>query len=555
MNELNLYLLENLGYNLKQLVLALMIILIISVTIFSMIRYEMKLISLVVLLIIISILYFLFQPIFINVVCKFILLPSFLLGGLIGLITFPDKIDKIWDIEFYTNKGKRIMKNIKRGIVIVGAAGSGKTESPIYIIMKHCAEASFTGVIYDYKDGELTEIAIPLFQDKLKIIAFHNPYIGVRVNPISQRYISDEKEINELVSVLVQNLGTGEKSNFFIENAEALLSAVILKLHLMDKKNRTSFCTLPHVIALILTADFSEVIGADNFGNPIIAPYGKLKTFLSSDNRVKIQASAFLGGLDSERQTASVFSTLANMLRKLAFPEAFYTLSDDDIDLAVNKYENNIVISIVNEPKNDNYLSPIIATIIHTITKQMMERERKHSVVILDEAPTIKLMNMARIPATMRSFGVSTVYCMQDLVQGNVQYSKDKIKEIISNLSIQIFGKTNDSDTSQFYEGYFGFKKERTQTKNYKGSSGGLLSSISGSNIGEREVREIRAIEFHRLKAGEFAFLSDGKGGIVKFNRNKIEREKSISLNISKDILLKNYDKIMNDVTYIINSK
>ncbi|NJM78993.1 MAG: type IV secretory system conjugative DNA transfer family protein [Flavobacterium sp.] len=301
---------------------------------------------------------------------KYLLSSSFIIGGLVGLLTYPDKQDKIWDVEFFTNKGRKLMKNIKRGIVVIGAAGSGKTESPIYVIMKHCSEALFTGVIYDYKDGELTEIAKPLFQDRLKIIAFHKPHIGIRVNPISQKYISDEKEINELVSVLVQNLGSGEKSNFFIENAEALLSAVILKLHLNDKKNRTNYCTLPHVIALILTGDFSDVIGYTKAGEEVKAPYEKLRKFLSADLRVKMQASAFLGGLDSERQTASVFSTLANLLRKLAFPEAFYTLSGDDVDLAVNKHENDIVISIVNEPKNDNYLSPVIATIIHTITKQ-----------------------------------------------------------------------------------------------------------------------------------------------------------------------------------------
>ncbi|WP_134344433.1 type IV secretory system conjugative DNA transfer family protein [Flavobacterium psychrophilum] len=551
MNEINLYLIENVGYNIKQLGMAFLIVLLISSVIYCLIRYEMRLISLGVLLSIVGILAFYFKDIFIDVICFYILLPSLVIGGLGGLLALPDKIDDIWDIEFFTNKGRKVIKNIKRGVVIIGSAGSGKTESPIYIILKHLAAKSFTGVCYDYKNGELTEIMQPLFGDRLKIISFHFPHIGIRVNPISQKYISDEKDIGELVEVLVQNLGSGEKANFFSENAQALLSGVILKLHLDDVKNHTNYCTLPHVIALILTADFSEEIGSDKQGNIIVEPYAKLKRFLTDDLRVKMQASAFIGGLDSERQTASVFSTLANMLRKLAFAEAFYTLSGDDIDLAVNKYDNDIMISIVNEPKNDNYLSPAIATIIHTITKQMMERERKQSAVLLDEAPTIKLMNMARIPATMRSFGVATIYCMQDLVQGNVQYSKDKIKEIISNLSIQFFGKTNDSDTSTFYEGYFGMIKEKTLSKNFKGT-GGFLSSMSGSTTGEREVREVRAIEFHRLKPGEFAFLSDGKGGIVKMNRNKIVKEKTDNNKITPSMIQSNYEKILNDIKYIV---
>lgn len=46
MNELNLYLLENIGYNFKQIILALTVVLIIATIVFAIIRYEMKLISL-----------------------------------------------------------------------------------------------------------------------------------------------------------------------------------------------------------------------------------------------------------------------------------------------------------------------------------------------------------------------------------------------------------------------------------------------------------------------------------------------------------------------------
>lgn len=551
--EINTYLLENLGYGTKELSFALVSLLLIASSVMALILYPYRAISGGFLAIIIGALYLLFPTLFFDVTAIYVLFPAFVIGGLGAVLLMDDKLDNVWDVPFATNKGKRIIKNIKRGVIIIGAAGSGKTESPIYVLLKHMADKLFTGIIYDFKDGELIEISRPLFGNRLKVIAFHNPHMGIRVNPISQKYIKDEKDINEIVAVLIQNLGSGEKPNFFSENAQALLAGIILKLHLSDIKNRTNYCTLPHVIAIILTGDFEESTFVN--GQEIIEPYGKLKTFLSGDERVKMQASAFLSGLSSERQTASVYSTLANLLRKLAFGECFYTLSDDDIDLAVNKFENDIVIAVVNEPKNDNYLSPVIATIIHTITKQMMVRDRKHSAILLDEAPTIKLMNMARIPATMRSFGVSTIYCMQDLVQGSVQYTREGIKEIVSNLSIQFFGKTNDSETSRFYEGFFGMKMEKTVSKNYKGDAGGLFGSMNGSNIGEREVRETRAIEFHRLKAGEFAFLSDGKGGIIKFNRLKIEREKDIIVKVEKDVIDKNFYKILNDVKFILNSK
>lgn len=562
MDSINLYLLQNLGYNLKQLTIALTVILLLSIVIYCLIAFKNRLISLGILLFIIGILGFLYSQIFINVICLYVLLPSLVLGGLAGLYSLPDTVNFPWDASFKVvkkgliDKDTRVIKNLRRGTLILGSAGSGKTESPIYSIMKRLADAEFSGVLYDFKDFELTEIAQPLFEERLKIVAIHKPSLSSRINPLSSRFISNVKDINEVVSVLVDNLGSDAKSDFFKENAEALLTSIILKLHLNDKRDRTNYCTLPHVVALILNVDFSEIVGQDKFGEIIIEPYAKLKRFLTADSMVKTQASAFLNGLSSEKQTAAVFSTLANLLRKIAIEEAFYVLGADELDLAVNKHENDIVISVVSEPKNNKFLSPINATIIHTITKQMMVRDRKQSFVLLDEAPTIKLKNMAQLPATMRSFGVCIIYCMQDLSQGIMQYGRDGIKEITSNLSTQFFGKTNDGETSKYYESFFGTKNIKTFSKSFKGGGGGMFGSISGSTEGEREISEVRAIEFFKLKSGQFAFFADGKGEIIQFQRNKIVREKIDEGKISTTDKYKlNYENIIRDVQQIIDTK
>lgn len=479
----------------------------------------------------------------------FVLFPSLILGLAFGLVgDIEGEKDEIFDCDFLTNKGKRVVKNVKRGVLIFGAAGSGKTESPIYALMKHFAKKDFTGIIYDYKDGELSEIAKGLFGEKLQVIAIHKPYIGSRINVLSEKYIKDEKDINEVVQVIIDNLSPDKKPDFFQENATALLTAIILKFHLDHRE----YCTLPHIISFILACDFGEEKFDEKLGDFAIDTFKKLKDFLIVNKRVQIQASAFLMGLASERQTAAVLSTLANSLRKLAYPEAFYVLSGDDVRLDVNNYEVDSVITLINEPKADSYLTPILACIIHTATKQMMVRDRKQSFVLLDEAPTIKLRNMAKIPATMRSFQVAVVYCAQDMVQGIVQYGRDNFKEITANLSTQFFGKANDPDTARFYEGYFELIKKETKSKSYKGG-GGLFSSQSGSNIGEKEVAKVRAHEFLKLKVGEFAFLSDGKSEVVKFNRNKIERPELDRSRMQEDKAYENnYFKIIRDVERII---
>ena len=473
-------------------------------------------------------------------------------GGLIYLFGYEKPPNPIFDIAIRTDKGTKYVRNFLRGISIFGSAGSGKTISLIFPILKHFSEQKFAGIIYDFKDGELTELAIPLFKEKLKIIAIHNASISARVNPISPKLINDENDINEIVAVLMDNLinnGAGKGDDFFKDSGSSLLSAVILKFWL----DHPSFCTLPHVISFILAVDFS--VQEQNFnqslGEQAINQFAKLKAFFIDNDRVAIQGSAFILGLASERQTASVLSTLATALRKISSPKTFWVLSGNEIDFDINSDENRSVISVLNEPKNSKFLSPINASIIHSISKQMMVRNRQPSFLCLDEAPTIKLLNMAQIPATMRSFQVGVIYCAQDIVQGIVQYGRDGFKEILANLSTQFFGKSNDPDTSKFYESYFELVKEKTKSISEKGD---FLSGGRTITTGEKEVSKYRASRFQNLKVGEFAMLSDGKNQIYHIQAEQITSEKILEKKeISNSMLNSNFTKIINEVKLLID--
>ncbi len=483
----------------------------------------------------------------------YLMLPSLAISGLMYLWLYEKPADKLWDVEFNTAQGRKIIRSVQRGVAVFGAAGSGKTISVLYNIMQHFGKAGFSGVIYDYKDGELTELAVPIFQDRLKVVAIHNPEISLRINPIAPEYITGEKDVNQIVKVLMDNLikkGVGKGDDFFKDSASSLLSGVILKFW-FDHRN---YCTLPHVIAFVLGVDFSIKEEENDSAESANEEFGKLKDFLTSNERVAIQASTFILGLASARQTASVISTLANALRKMAFPEAFYVLSDNDIDFNINSPDVNSVISILNEPKSADFLSPIIAAIIHSITKQMMVRDRLPSFIMLDEAPTIQLLNMAQIPATMRSFGVSVIYCAQDFVQGVVQYGKDGFREIVANLSTQFFGKSNDSETSKFYESYFELVNIKTKSVSRKGGDGNLLSwGETSTTTGEREVHKHRASEFNQLAVGQFAFLADGKNEIVNIQHPKIHRQQIQSQQlITPKMLDAHFSRIMNEARSII---
>ncbi|WP_149276625.1 type IV secretory system conjugative DNA transfer family protein [Pareuzebyella sediminis] len=419
-----------------------------------------------------------------------------------------NKTDKKYQVKFPTKSGRFKIENIKRGASIIGSAGSGKTESVVYGFLKHFRKENFCGIIHDYKDFELTEMAYPLFADSdipMKVISFDK--IIHRVNPIAPRYLENEESVNEVSRVLIENLleqresGTTGTTKFFNDAAEGLIGGLIWKL----KSDYPQFCTLPHLIAIYQMLDTDSLV-----------------QFLETNTTSRAMADAFISGKDSERQTAGVKSTLANALKRISTQRIFMALSADEVPLNINSEKHPAVISVVNNPKFETSYSPVIATIIHTITKQMSVRNSKPSFLLMEEAPTIRLLNMHRIPATLRSYEIATIYVMQDKIQNDMMYGDKASKAILSNLSYQFFGKVNDPDTAKYYERFFEIIKNPTKSVS---KAANIFKTDTRITKGEREVSKRRADIFFRLRQGEFVTFADGKDKKVRFKLSKIERQ------------------------------
>ncbi|WP_237274475.1 type IV secretory system conjugative DNA transfer family protein [Tenacibaculum ovolyticum] len=460
----------------------------------------------------------------------------------IGLYVFLHKIEAIqngntkYQVDFATTNGNFKLGNIKRGASIIGSAGSGKTESVVFGFLKHFRKENFCGIIHDYKDFELTEMAYPLFKDSdipFKIISFDK--IIHRVNPIAPRYLENEESVNEVSRVLIENLleqresGTTGTTKFFNDAAEGLIGGLIWKL----KTDYPKYCTLPHLIAIYQLLDTDSLI-----------------QFLETNTTSRAMADAFISGKDSDRQTAGVKSTLANALKRISTQRIFMVLSADEVPLNINNEDNPYVISIVNNPKFETSYSPVIATIIHTITKQMSVRSSKPSFLLMEEAPTIRLLNMHRIPATLRSYDIATIYVMQDKIQNDMMYGDKASKAILSNLSYQFFGKVNDPDTAKYYERFFEIIKDPTKSI----SRGHNLDFDTRITTGEKEIPKIRADVFFRLKQGEFITYADGKDKKVQFKLANIQRElPKVSNQFSQVDLEVNFEQIYQNIRSIFN--
>ena len=445
----------------------------------------------------------------------------------------PDRFRVVFSLKNGTLK----LDNIKRGISVIGSAGSGKTESIVYNFLHHFNQKGFCGLIHDYKNFEITEMAYPIFNGKqipLHIISFDTIY--QKVNPIAPRYLPDQESVNEISRVLLENLSEQKQSNasssskFFNDAVEGLLGGLIWKL----KTDHPKYCSLPHLIALYQYLEIEELV-----------------SFLSTDFTAKAMADAFLSGMASERQTAGVMSTLSNALKKISTERIFMALSEDQVPLDINNPKHPAVVTIVNNPKFETAYSPVIATIIHTITKQMSVRGRQHSFLLMEEAPTIWLPNMHRIPATLRSYDIMTLYVLQDKIQNDMVYGDKASKAILSNLSYQFFGKANDPDTANYYERFFEIVKRPIKSISTREGS---LNFDTRITKGEKEVSKIRSDRFFRLKQGEFVAFSDGKDKLVKFKQPQIKRALPPPTFKNQEAEIRaNFQRIHLDVQMLIN--
>ena len=443
----------------------------------------------------------------------------------------------IYKVTLNVKGSKLVLDNIRRGISVIGSAGSGKTESVVYGFLNHFAKHGFCGVIHDYKHFEITEMAYPLFEkssNNFYIVSFDPIYH--KVNPIAPKYLPDEESVYEISRVLLENLlelkeySSNSTSQFFKDAVEGLVSGMIWRL----KTDYPDYCTIPHLIALYQYLSTKDLV-----------------TFVKADLTSKAMADAFISSTGSNRQTAGVKSTLANAFKKISTKRIFLVLSSDDIPLNINNPEKPAIISMVNNPKKEASLSPVIAAIMHTITKQMSERGQSPSFVLMEEASTIRLLNMHRIPATLRSYDIVTLYVLQDKVQNDMLYGDRASKAILSNLSYQFFGKANDPDTAKYYERFFEIVKKPTTS--ISKSSG--LSLEKRITKGEKEVAKTRADAFFGLKQGEFVVFSDGKDKRVTFKLPKIKKGLPSCKKVTDEELETNFIRIHEEVKMIFKQK
>ena len=449
---------------------------------------------------------------------------------------------------FETKSGKVFLENPYRGIYIQGGAGSGKSASIFEPIIKQIGEKQFTGILYDFKSPELTNLIFSSYSGtriKVKNVDFKQPLFSDRVNPINPTYLSKSVIANEYATVILNNLlpESIKKPDFWISNAKMILAGVIWYL----RKEHPKYCTLPHAISLILH-------------NPIDILIDKVSQDYEAGGMVASLRESIERG--AERTVAGMLSTLQNALSSLNSQDIFWILSRNDVDLHLNNKENPTFLCLGNDSTLPTTYTPAISLIISVALRQMNKPDQQKSVVLLDEAPTIFIPNIEQIPATARSNKIATIFGVQDFAQLAYKYGQDKAQVIVSNLGNQFFGRITNGKTAEMVQNLFSKKDEIFVSKSDGiGTSGQFVHLGSNTNAGTSETVQER----DRVKISDLVNLSQGEfygiiaeGSPREFLKTQFNRAEIINTHINTKIpatekmMEENYFRIIEECKNII---
>jgi hypothetical protein len=403
-----------------------------------------------------------------------------------------NRSDKPFAITLEAHEGLVNIPNPFRSVLVIGGAGAGKSASIAEPAIYHLIKKQFSGFVYDFKYSVLGDVVYSCFLHfnitdvKFYPISFTDLDRSCRFNPLDPRFLESQTYVEEYSWALYSNLDKEaiKKGGFFAESAAGLLKAVIWFM----KKKHPDYCTLPHIVNIILNADTPTLV-----------------KMICCDEETKGMMKSVKEAADKEAydQLAGVIGSLTMQLQKINTLEINWILTGDDFTIDLNNPNNPKFIILGSHPTIRTALSPIIAFISTIALKVMNQQGKQQSVALIDEGPTIFIPNLDEIPATARSNKLAVFYMAQDFSQMDAMYGKDKRIALVSNLATQFYGNVSGYDTAKYVSDIVGKEYRMVESVN---------TGLSQSDSGESQSKGQSYSEQHReiLKTQDMFSLPTG---------------------------------------------
>jgi len=355
--------------------------------------------------------------------------------------------------------------NPRRGILIMGSPGSGKSRFIIEPLLRQWMQRGHIFFLYDFKYDALTRLAWEYFgryrsnyppDTRFCYLNFTDLSRTHRCNlldPATLDWLNDAIGAARTILLSMNTSWVDRQGEFFVESPISFLAALIWWLR---KYKEGRYCTLPHAIELAQL------------------PYDKLFSLLNSEPDIQAMINPFIiayrnGTFD---MLDSQITSLKIPLSRLASPNVYYVLTGNDLTLSLNDPAAAAIGCLGGDPTRQEALAPILSLYIDRINLLCNRPSRLPMAIFCDEFATVRAYSMTATIATGRSNNIVPVLSVQDLTQLRSRYSKaeaDSFLSLTGNFFCgQVGGETADWVAKRFPR----IQRERTAvSENDNGSS------------------------------------------------------------------------------------
>ena len=365
------------------------------------------------------------------------------------------------------------LHQINANVLVIGGSGSGKSRS---YIMPNILECACSYVICDPKGELYHTLGGVLEQAGYDITVFNllEMQKSDGYNPL--RYVKDEKDIETLVTALVNNTNdkkhsAGEK--FWEDSEKNLLKALIAYLYEQAPENEQNFATLMYMLSHMEVREEDE-----NYKSTVDLLFEDL-AYTDPDSYALREYKGFRQG--AGKTLKSILISLSSRLNGFNLPQLNRIILNDDMDFqSLGERKRAIFMLISDNDSSFNYLVGMLYLQAFHELYSLADTKYHGSLPVpvrfmMDEFSNTPLpSDFEHILSTCRSRNISINIAVQNMAQLKAIF-KENSDNVTSNCDSMLYLGTNEASTHEYISKALGKAtidvKSRNTTKGRNGSS------------------------------------------------------------------------------------
>jgi YWFCY protein/TraM recognition site of TraD and TraG len=418
----------------------------------------------------------------------------------------------------YTLEGKEReswinLANPRRGVLILGSPGCGKSRFIIEPLIRQWMEKGYALFLFDFKYDALSRLGWGLFQRYHQRYPSGTAFYSINFSDLSRshrcnllepstlEWVADAIGASRTILLSMNKSWIRQQGEFWVESPVNFLAALIWYLR---KYKDGCYCTLPHVIELAQT------------------PYDKLFTILQTEPEVQTLIQSFIDAYrnKSMEMVDGQITSARIPLSRLASPDLYYILTGNDLSLDINDPKAPKIFCLGGNPARQEALAPVLSLYIDRLNKLCNRPDRYPCAFVCDEFATVRAYSMTTTIATGRSNNIVPILAVQDLSQLRTQYSKEEADLFLNISGNLLCGQVGGETAKWVSERFPKVLKDRQSV-----STNSADTSVSISQQWEPAVTQATIAT---LSSGEFVGVvadDPGKEMELKAFHAKIVRE------------------------------